>query len=32
MIFLQDLGLRRELEEYTKRFGHLQEKMGGSRP
>merc|ERR1719239_1029831 len=28
---VQDLGLRRELEEYTKRFGNLQEKMG-SRP
>merc|ERR1711862_704034 len=25
---VQDLGLRRELEEYTKRFGNLQEKMG----
>lgn len=29
---VQDLGLRRELEEYTKRFGNLQEKMGVSRP
>ena len=28
IILSQDLELRRELEEYTKRFGNLQQKMG----